>query len=343
MISIVRFSLIMALTVYVFKEALDMNTASNASELSYSLRSMSELGQVAENIALIVGLIKWNVYFKGKDLPNILACEKTLKRYKYYWTKRNLKKNKECGSTCSIIAILFIVILLLLKLIISIVPTVLILEWTGELFQCKRLNIAIPYAWLAAVSFLANFFARLVMITATIAVGNAWELEDKNQIDDLMKEYKQIGQHVAKIQGIFQAWFVIKWLVYFIDITVDSVIAIRSLFGSDIQNERNTFIYIFMHLIYNFVAFLTLYVCGGLMNSYHDKYCKKVEKKIKSTNFVGTSWEKWCALSYLRKPKYRFIPSLCGLHIPLDSSGYTLSLLLALVAFIANFVSSLTT
>ena len=181
------------------------------------------------------------------------------------------------------------------------------------------------------------------MITATFAVGNAWiphQLEVMN-LDQLIQEYKSLGRLVVSIQRVFQEWFVIKWIVYFVDITVDSIIAIRSLFGSDIRNERDTIIYIIIHLTYNFVAFMTLYICGGLMNYYHDKYCKKVEKKIRSTNCEGNPWEKQCALSKLRKRKYKFIPSLCGFSIPLDSSGYTLSLLLALVAFIANFVSTL--
>ena len=146
---------------------------------------------------------------------------------------------------------------------------------------------------------------------------------------------------MASIQRVFQEWFVIKWIVYFVDITVDSIIAIRSLFGSNVQSEQHTIIYIIVHLSYNFVAFLTLYICGGLMNSFHERYCKKVEKKIRSTGCEEDSWKKQCALSKLRKRKYKFIPSLCGFSIPLDSSGYTLSLLLALVAFIANFVSTL--
>ena len=348
--SITRLVLIGILTVNVFEEAQmprNMNST-NSSELTYFLRSISVLGQAMENIALIIGVVKFHFYirysktFEKIDLENMFSCKKTIERYEEYCTQSDIPCINECPLCFAFLNILFTVIAaILLNFIASILPLALLLRWTPELFEYKLINLARPYAYFSSISFVANFAARLAMIIATLAVGNAWMplLEGKN-LQQLMNEYKNLGRLVASVQKVFQEWFVIKWIVYFTDITVDSIIAIRALFGSDIQNERDTVIYIIVHLSYNFVAFMTLYVCGGLMNSYHDKYCKKVEKKIRS-NCEGSPWDKQCALSKLRKRKYKFIPSLCGFSIPLDSSGYTLSLLLALVAFIANFVSTL--
>ena len=324
--SITRLVLITVLITNVFKEA-QMPTninSTNASELIYFLRGVSVVGQVMENFALLIGVIKFNCNTKTSALGSIFSCKKTNERY------------DGCLIVCSV------GVVVLLNFAVSFVPIVLLLHWTEELFQNEWINVARPYAFFASISFFTNFIARVVMITATIAVGNAWmpQLKGKN-IEKMIDEYKISGRLVAAIQRIFQEWFVIKWIVYFVDITVDSIIAIRSLFGSNIRNEKDTIIYIIIHLTYNSVAFMTVYVCGGLMNSFHERYCKKVEKKIRSTDCKGGSWKKQCALSKLRKRKYKFIPSLCGFSIPLDSSGYTLSLLLALVAFIANFVSTL--
>ena len=352
-ISIIRFGLIGVLTVNVFKETQNprnTNSTNNTSELTYFLKSVSVIGQMMEPFALIAGLMRINYYANRyqksqniiKDLKGIFTWTETWQGYERYWSNPNRILSKNCGCMVTRIIIAFVIVL---NFIISIVPPILLLAWTPKLFQHKLVTIAYAYSAFTTVSFLENFAARFAMIIATFAVGNAWipELENKS-LNNLLKEYKERGHLAASIHGVFQEWFVIKWIVYFVDITVYSVIAIRSLFGSSVQKEDVTviYVYIILQLIYNFVAFMTLYMCGGLMNSYHEKYCKKVEKRIKTGCKQSTTWKKQCALSSLRKSKYKFVPSLCGFSIPLDNSGYTLSLMLALVAFIANFVSSLT-
>ena len=361
MISVGRLGVLVTLTVYHFKHA----SVNDTIEVGKFLRVFSVAGQVCEHFALIYGICRLTIYVhqhrndSTKRLDEIFSYRKTKDHFHYLWKKYKSpcladSPSKSCVAITCTVTVICTMIIFIVYGSISFTPGILLIIWKEKLVISyhDHTGMAIAYAVAAGISFISNFFARIAMIVTTLAVGNAWinkinsdkETKDQSQIKDLINGYKETGQAVAAIQRVFQDWFVVKWIVYFIDITVDSIIAIKSVFGNEQQQDHEIIIYFFIHLTYNFVAFLTLYMCGTIMNRYHENYCKKLEKKIR-TEFEETeqhsAWKIQCAIASLRKPKYQFTPSLCGFSIPLDNSGYTLSILIALFAFIANYVSTL--
>lgn len=167
-----------------------------------------------------------------------------------------------------------------------------------------------------------------------------------------VNNYEKCGNDVAIVQHIFQGWFVVHWLTYFVRITNDVTIAVKSLTSKEILiNEPYHLSFFMTHLVFDSVTFLLLYVCGSLMNIYHKKYHRQLQSNQKKLFAAGDSecqlkMKNKC-LSFLQNanlipenPEYQFIPSFCGLSLPLDSAGYTVTLILALLAFIGNFMTN---
>ena len=205
-----------------------------------------------------------------------------------------------------------------------------------------------------------NCYARLAMITATIIVRGKW-LKQKQRDDDVtsldqfiekyIDNYTESGKFIAQIQEIFESWFVIKWIVYFVDITVHCTRIVKALSEGEDLSELQ-YIFVLIHLCYDLIAFFTIYSCGALMNSYHKDYYTYVEEKQKKSFADTAKAAKDGHVNSLLKvmkctkivplnPKYNFTPSFCGIDIPMDNSGYTLTILLALFAFIFTFVTNL--
>ena len=377
-VAILRFIMLIMLTKYHFKHT--QNAVNDTKEVGKFLRTFSVAGRIFEYLALVYGICRFSAYIRKHEdsteqFQKTLSCKQTEIHGKYLWKKckiiipclaqddplspkdtENLPPNKWC--ICCIVTILAIFVLV--YGVISAVPSIILIIFRDKLVISYQNNTGLGNAYLitAVVSYVSNSITRIAMIIATFIIGNAWvnKIETVNEtqkIEDFMKSYKKTGQAVAAIQRVFQDWFVIKWIVYFIDITAYSIIAIKFLFD-DQKVGKDMIMYSFIRLSYNFIAFLTLYICGTIMNKYHEKYCTKLEKRLRKFECICTSqelpetdtclrvpWKIQCAIASLRKPKYYFSPSLCGFSIPLNNSGYTLSILIALFAFIANFLSTL--
>ena len=80
------------------------------------------------------------------------------------------------------------------------------------------------------------------------------------------------------------------------------------------------------------------------MNSYHEDYHEMLKQKQKEILSQSPN-ESVCIMQMAnlipKNPKYQFIPSLCGLSIPLNITGHTLTITLALLAFILSLISNL--
>ena len=320
------------------------------------LRNVSVFGQLVEHVTLVYGIFQFHIYVQKNCVKRIgkKMCPCNTNHFKYW--KKKMKIPCLCcicsekGTAC-VLGLHYLIIAILLFVLyipMSFVPPILFYCWNEEIHWISKDSddeikyLSKVYAGLTSVAFISNLFVRIAMIIITSIVSNTWT-ERLNKISDqtngaqyLLDQYKTTGQFVAALQGIFQTWFIIKWIIYFIDITSDSLIAINSIFGNSGQIRLKIVIHIVVHLIYNFSAFMTLYVCGNLMNWYNNKYCRKLKKKLKKSKEDKLTI--LIELSSLKNPKYLFIPSLCGLNIPLDNPGYTLSMVIALFAFIANFI-----
>ena len=187
-----------------------------------------------------------------------------------------------------------------------------------------------------------------LMDCAKVILSSTW-LEDKLESDmdaeddvmgdpqerfvTLIKNYNQTGHFIAPLNGIFQQWFVMQWIVYFIKLLEDFTVIMNYLLND--KKIDPEIIFVTIHLVYDLILFLVPYYCVSLMNQYHDDYHRRLQKmqnKILGKDNGG--WRLQCALLIPENPNYTFIPSFCGLSIPLSSPGYNLSIILALLAIL---------
>lgn len=165
-----------------------------------------------------------------------------------------------------------------------------------------------------------------------------------DKIVELANKYNKTGELVDAFQNIFQGWFVIKWMIYFIDIAGHSVLAAEILFNTSLQREElRQFVFVLVHLAYDFLAFFYIFACGSVMNLYHERYYNSLYEKQKEclSKSDNECFKIIHASSILipENPKYDFLPSVFLIDYPLNSPGYTLTMLLALFAFVANFLT----
>jgi hypothetical protein len=166
----------------------------------------------------------------------------------------------------------------------------------------------------------------------------------KEQFKALIDDYNNTGQSVVVLHAIFQQWFVMQWLIYFIKIIEDASVAVHTLVtkqNRDEESEKHELLFILTHLVFDLILFLVPYICGSLFNQYHDTFRRRLQKKQSDVLAkVDDAWLLRCAELIPENPNYVFTPSFCGLAIPLSSSGYNLSIGIALFAFIIAILTS---
>ena len=270
----------------------------------------------------------------------------------------------------------------LLHLSISMMPPLFLISWKEDniIFYNTDSEQATGYAALAFFDHFYNFVTRSVMAFITIFVISAWKkardnlktnitekFEDKLEnkkvdtirqlkftsklneeelgsiLTTLVDEYHTTGRRVNAVQNIFQGWFVIKWIVYFIDITGHSLLAAEILFNNKGEYKVHELSFTLTHLAYDFFAFFFLFVCGSWMNHSHTKYRKaqaELQKKcLQQAPNSNTLIMQGLDTLISEVPEYQFLPTVFWIDFPLNSPGYTLTMLLALFAFIANFLT----
>jgi hypothetical protein len=178
-----------------------------------------------------------------------------------------------------------------------------------------------------------------------VANGYEEQRNSRTEFASLVKNYNTTGQFVSALHIIFQQWFVMQWLVYFIKIIEDFSIALDSLVTekyADTDSERNKLLFVLTHLVFDLLLFLIPYFCASLFNQYHDEYRERIQK-LQSDIFSedDQGWMFQCAELIPERSKYIFIPSICGVSIPLNSPGYNLSIIFALFAFIISIMTAL--
>ena len=168
--------------------------------------------------------------------------------------------------------------------------------------------------------------------------------DPKADFINLIEKYNTTGQFISALHAIFQQWFVMQWFVYFIKIIEDFSVALNSLVTEkyNTEGESEKLWFVLTHLVFDLILFLIPYFCASLFNQYHDEYrerLRKVQNDIFSRDEDG--WRLQCAELIPENSKYIFIPSFCGLSIPLSSPGYNLSIIFALFAFIISIMTAL--
>lgn len=108
------------------------------------------------------------------------------------------------------------------------------------------------------------------------------------------------------------------------------------------MNQKFYIIEAVTSLIYSIVAFAIPYGCGIIMNRYHDRYHRKLREKLRELSFedhTESLRKKKDNLNLIiNDPRYQFKPYICGLAIPLNNVGHTLTILLSLLAPVLSLV-----
>lgn len=201
------------------------------------------------------------------------------------------------------------------------------------------------------VKYLLNGIIRIVMIAATVYIAEAWQ-SAQGRIDyDLyhnfipidINNYQNTGEVVSAVQGIFQSWFVLQWITYFVGISVQCRFIILY-----IENDLEYYYLILAcgSLLHSIFEFVIPYGCGIVMNKYYDRYIKQLKQRLfRNLDVANVQYEinhrkrQKEVISWIIKYKeYEFKPSIYGLSIPLSNVGHQLTILLTLLAPILSLI-----
>ena len=202
---------------------------------------------------------------------------------------------------------------------------------------------------MAFLAHMSHYCIRLVMIFSKVVVWKIWSKrsrsefrgENKEKFSRLITNYRIAGKSAALYQNLFQEWFVIQWLIYFLAIVRDCTVIVNILLNGQYDKKHHLLWFSFTHLVHDIVVFLIPYICGTLMNYAHKQYHKSLKREQETIlSAEDIQWMLQCADLIPEEHGYQFIPSILCLSIPLDSAGYTLSVLLSLLALLATIITA---
>lgn len=356
MLSCSRFGCLTTLTVTYFNATLTPgNNAILDSQLLAIGNLIAQTCRMLQFVALIYGTHKFS---------KILSYQSSLKILSDAYKGFCICKCK--NSYSSFMLLLFI----LLYCAITWPPPVLLTTWFHEFVlwhdEENQQRASFGYALLAWFHHISDLVIRLLMGVAARLVMVAWfngqkyleQITENSSIEALesqettckkfsriVKNYKDTGKAVAALQDIFQEWFVMSWVVYFIGVTGNTTLVLKALFKGLFSTATNRSWLYLAHLINDFAAFLIPYICGGLMNYYHKKYRETLEQ-VQEDLLSGSETLSECVQQRANlipeNTTYNFIPALCCLNIPLESAGYSFTLILTSFAFVLSFVTAFT-
>ena len=241
------------------------------------------------------------------------------------------------------LVVVLIIFLTIPYTMVSISPPLVFAIWLDHNQTSKLISYSLTGTTL--VTHMANGIIRIIMIAATLIITAAW-LSAENEIesditDDIgssMNKYQNTGRFISAIQRIFQSWFVLQWITYFIEIFQRCVAVITYIQ----TNQEFYIIEAVVGLIYSVLAFAIPYGCGIMMNRYHDGYHRKLREKLRELSFEDHTEslrkKKDILKLIISDPRYHFKPYICGLAIPLNNVGHTLTILLSLLAPVLSLV-----
>ena len=338
----------------VFFNKTDHKNVVHQSELVSLLLILSQVIYILEYIALIYGFFRFLKYVRSKmtkeDDPEspTIDLEKWKTKVNKCFMAVILPSCNDCSCSRIYLVIVYIILILagLFQIAISIAPPTFLIVWRNVTITSYEYSHILGdiNAALSFLSHVFNFIIRVAMIVVTITIRILWDRWHPTTVVEFYDEYKKIGKFVAALQSIFQEWFVLKWIAYFLNIIGDITLAIKVLFHVPVESDsllssQHVFIFVTLHLVYDFVAFTTIFICGTLMNTYHRKYYRKSEKAIWKACNEGKR-DEGIRNMVAESSKYKFTPSMCGLTVPLNNAGYIITFALAIVGFITSILTT---
>lgn len=308
---------------------------------------LAQTCRVLQFAALIYGVHKFKIIFTDKKSIKIL---------------KDAHKNFLKGNNHSFIghSLILLVNILAYSLITWPAP-ILLMKWFPEFAKWHKdkneQHASIGYTALAWHHHVSDLVIRICMTIATQLIIVAWasgmksiastpeEVEAQTtciEFSVILNNYKETGKVAAALQHLFQEWFVMSWVVYFIGVTGNTTLVIKALFKGLFYTSSYRSWFYFAHLVNDFFAFLIPYICGGLMNYYHNKYRECLEDTQERVLSKSADLSVYIHQKAVLIPQYKFIPALCCLNIPLESAGYSFTLILTSFAFVLSFITAFT-
>ena len=192
------------------------------------------------------------------------------------------------------------------------------------------------------VRYLHDVAVRILIFLATIVIGQIWSKElqtveeenDSNEPTDYMeyladrgivcedhqtrtKDYAKRGCEVERILEIFQTWFVIPWLLYFVGSSLDTDHILRSWKdGSNSDGQYDFSEITFMVYNFNQIFLLTFtFLCSKKMNTSHYKYFSR-SRYQQLDKFKTASKMAFASLNKIEKEDhFDFVPRIWGTSV----------------------------
>ena len=171
------------------------------------------------------------------------------------------------------------------------------------------------------------------------------------------RKYIEVGNDTKVRREIFEAWFVVQYCVYLLSLLVEIIHLIKPLYH-DIKIDRLDLSHSALCLLFDLLAFIIPFYMGIWLNYSHHNYhkemleaCFKMEignkqfypgcdHKNTNRNDIIHYMEYYNLMSsrnLTKRADFDFIPSIFGVSIPLDSQGYTFTILLSVISIVFNF------
>lgn len=253
------------------------------------------------------------------------------------------------------------------------------LSYASKLNECAEHNVII-YLTYAALTMFTYFFAycvRVAMVFATIAVSRLWfpegyyntrksedstrspntntrseqPSEEEQFIEDwsvvskkhgeLAVRYEQVGEKVECVTQIFQTWFMVPWIIFFIVASAETNNVLKP--WSD--GETVTTISALHYTIYGVNQVLSLlipYLCGLKMNMFHSKFHEELRNEQMAEG-QASSRRALARIMYIEKiERYDFVSRVWGTNIKIRMSSplYVVFLLIGIFFTICSSLYS---
>ena len=163
------------------------------------------------------------------------------------------------------------------------------------------------------------------------------------------RKYIKVGNGTKVRREIFEAWFVVQYCVYLLSLLVEIIHLVKPLYH-DIKIDRLDLIHSALCLLFDLLAFIIPFYMGIWLNYSHHNYHKKMLEACFEME-IGTGDERFypgcdhentdrndtvhymkyynlmSSKNLAKRADFDFVPSIFGVTIPLDSQGYTFTIL----------------
>lgn len=227
--------------------------------------------------------------------------------------------------------------------------------------HCPRHNAAIYYAY-CGMNFVKNqlgFAARIMLIIAMQTIHKIWSADDTHTRDlypprdtvvnikqdwkytslhhsKLTRKYEERGKQVQALTNIFKVWFLFPWIAYILVSSLQTYNLVKPWTHSGV--ERSTWewptVYLLVYNFHQLFAILIPYLCGQRINSYHQKFYRRMREDQLHKFSAHASRFAYARTQLIEKDtEFDFIPRVLGtsIEVRMDSPLYVIILLLGLL------------